>query len=235
MFASDQEITDSPDWVTELSAAQDESVNQIFTVAGFGMDKTAATASMHERGEDGTWKQVLSTPAFVGKHGLVLDKERVAGCGRTPVGVYRFNQAFGIAEDPGCAIPYVQVDENTWWSGDDRVGMHLNEMVDIRDYPDLNRAESEQIVHYKHEYRYCLNISFNEEAAPGRGSAIFLHCFGGVKPYTGGCVALPENMMKLVMQRVQPDCVVVIDTYKHLTGCEYMGDAPSFIGMPPCQ
>ena len=24
MFASDQEITDSPDWVTELSAAQDQ-------------------------------------------------------------------------------------------------------------------------------------------------------------------------------------------------------------------
>ena len=193
------------------------------------MDKTTATVSMHERAEDGTWKQVLSTPGFVGKYGLVLDKERRAGCGKTPIGVYHFNKAFGIAEDPGCAIPYIQVDENTWWSGDDREGMPYNKMVDIRDYPDLDREESEQIVHYQYEYQYCLNISFNEEATPGRGSVIFLHCFGAVKPYTGGCVALPENMMKQVMQRVRPDCVVVIDTYKSLTGCEYVGDDPSFI------
>ena len=56
-----------------------------------------------------------------------------------------------------------------------------------------------------------MNISFNEDGTPGRGSAIFLHCLGPEKPYTGGCVAIPENMMKLVMQRVKSDCVVIID------------------------
>ena len=224
LFASEQEAADSPAWVRILPQALDPEVTQLFVVAGLGMDKTTATISLHERDESGAWKQVLSTPGFVGKYGLVLDAERVAGCGRTPVGVYHFNRAFGIAEDPGCAIEYVQVDENTWWSGDDREGMRYNEMVDIRDYPDLNRDESEQIVHYQYEYQYCLNISFNEEATPGRGSAIFLHCFGIVKPYTGGCVAVPENIMKQIMQRVQPDCVVVIDTLENLAGSEYPTD-----------
>ncbi|MBQ8953969.1 MAG: hypothetical protein IJ048_07615 [Clostridia bacterium] len=32
--------------------------------------------------------------------GLCLDEEHAEGCGQTPVGVYHFNAAFGIAADP---------------------------------------------------------------------------------------------------------------------------------------
>ena len=212
LYASSHEVVDSPEWVSALPAAQDGSVDQLFIVAAMGMDKTTATISMHERDESGTWKQVLSTPGFVGKNGLCLDADHAEGCGQTPVGTYGFNKAFGIAPDPGCAIPYVQVDDDTYWSGDMNEGMHYNEMVDIKDYPDLDMENSEHIVDYDYQYQYCLNISFNDDGTPGRGSAIFLHCFGPEKPYTGGCVAVPENIMKLIMQRVHPDCVVVIDT-----------------------
>ena len=225
LHASIQHEADSPAWVTALEAAKDENTTQLFVVAGLGMDKTTATVSMHERDENGSWKQILSTPGFVGKNGLCLDADHKEGCGQTPVGVYHFNKAFGIAPDPGCAIPYVQATDDTWWSGGP--SYHYNEMVDIKDFPALARDDSEHIVDYEYQYQYCLNISFNEDGTPGRGSAIFLHCFGPLKPYTGGCVALPENIMKQVMQRVQPDCVVVIDTLERLSpdawkdwGCE---------------
>ncbi len=217
LHASIQREGDSPAWITALPGARDESVTQLFVVAGLGADKTTATVSMHERDENGVWKQILSTPAFVGKRGLCPDDEHVEGCGQTPAGVYRFNKAFGIAPDPGCAIPYTQVTDDIWWSGDQREGMRYNEMVDIKDYPELAKDDSEHIIDYEYQYQYCLNISFNEEGTPGRGSAIFLHCFGPLKPYTGGCVALPENIMKLVMQRVKPECVVVIDTLERLS------------------
>ena len=218
IHSSTQQETDSPDWVKALPAAKDSSVKQIFVVAGMGMNKTTATVSMHERDKDGNWKQILSTPGYVGKNGLCPDADHAEGCGQTPIGVYKFNKAFGIAADPGCAIPYFRVNDNTYWSGDAREGMHYNEMVDIADYPDLDLADSEHIVDYEYPYQYCLNISFNEEGTPGRGSAIFLHCFGTVKPYTSGCVSVPENIMKLIMKRVDPDCVVVIDTVEALTG-----------------
>ena len=217
LHASIQREEDSPEWITALPDAQDESVTQLFVVAGLGADKTTATISMHERDENGVWKQILSTPGFVGKRGLCPDTAHVEGCAQTPIGVYRFNKAFGIAPDPGCAIPYTQVTDDIWWSGDQRDGMRYNEMVDIKEYPDLAKDDSEHIVEYEYQYQYCLNISFNEDGSPGRGSAIFLHCFGPLKPYTGGCVAMPENIMKLVMQRVKPDCVVVIDTLEHLS------------------
>ena len=78
--------------------------------------------------------------------------------------------------------------------------------------------DSEHIVDYEYPYQYCLNISFNEEGTPGRGSAIFLHCFGLNKPYTGGCVAVPEYIMQMVLKRVRADCVVVIDTMENMNG-----------------
>ena len=216
LHADLQRVIDSPDWIKALPQAQDENVVQLFVVAGMGMDKTTATISMHERDENGAWKQILSTLGFVGKNGLCLDADHAEGCGQTPIGVYRFNKAFGIAADPGCAIPYIQVDDDIYWSGDP--DYHYNEMMNIKDYPELNMEDSEHIIYYEYQYQYCLNISFNEEGTPGRGSAIFLHCFGPEKPYTGGCVALPENIMKMVMQSVREDCVVVIDTLSNLGG-----------------
>ncbi len=217
IHSSIQHVEDSPEWVTELPAAQDEDVKQLFVVAGFGMDKTTATVAMHERDENGNWKQILSTPGYVGKKGLCLDEDHAEGCAQTPIGVYHFNKAFGIAPDPGCEIPYTKVTDDIWWSGDQAEGMHYNEMVDIKDFPDLSRDDSEHIIDYEYQYQYCLNISFNEDGELGRGSAIFLHCLGPLKPYTGGCVAIPENIMKIVMQKVQPDCVVVIDTLENLS------------------
>ena len=212
LYAGNQPETDSPEWVVNLPAAQD--AEQMLIVAGMGMDKTAATISMHQKDADGNWKQILATPGFVGKNGLCADADHKEGCAQTPVGIYHFNKAFGIAPDPGCAIPYIQVDENTYWSGDpDR---QYNQMVDIRDVPELAMDDSEHIVDYDYQYQYCLNISFNEDGTPGRGSAIFLHCFGPWKPWTGGCVSVPENIMRKIMQNVREDCVVVIDTFESL-------------------
>ena len=216
LHASIQHVVDSPEWVTALPEAQDEAVKQLYVVAGIGMDKSTATVSMHGRAEDGSWKQLLSTPGFVGKNGLCLDADHAEGCAQTPLGVYHFNKAFGIAADPGCAIPYIQVDDDIYWSGDP--DYHYNEMMNINDYPGLAMDDSEHIVDYEYEYQYCLNISFNEDGTPGRGSAIFLHCLGPTKPWTGGCVAIPENIMKLVMQNVREDCVVVIDMLDNLGG-----------------
>ncbi len=217
-YSSGQRIVDSPKWVYDLDSANDENIKQLFVVAALTKESTAAAISMHERDGMGEWKQILSTPGFVGINGLCAGEDHVEGCGQTPMGIYKFNKAFGIADDPGCAIDYVKVDENTYWSGDDTEGMHYNELVDIKVYPDLNLEKSEHIIDYDYQYQYCLNINFNQDGEPGKGSAIFLHCFGPYKPYTGGCVALPENIMKQVMQKVDPDCIVVIGTIEELTG-----------------
>ena len=207
--------TDSPEWVANLDAAA--TADQMLVVAAFSETATDAWVSLHEKQADGTWKMVMTTPGFIGKNGLGKTKE---GDAKTPTGVFHFNRAFGIADDPGCAIPYVKVDQDTYWSGDPREGFHYNELVNIKDLPDLDLAsgDSEHIIDYIYHYQYCLNISYNEAGTPGLGSAIFLHCFGPAKPFTGGCVAIPEDHMKYVMQHVDENTAVVINTYEALSG-----------------
>lgn len=205
----------SPQWVTDLPQANDENIRQLVIVAGYGMDSTSAAVTMHQRNSDGNWVQILSTPGNVGWNGLCYDEDRYEGCGQTPIGVYHFTCAFGIAENPGCSMPYIQVDDDMYWSGDMREGMHYNEMVDINDYPDLDTSNSEHLIDYDSAYQYCLNISFNEDGTPGRGSAIFLHC-PGQNSYTLGCVAVPEYIMVQILQCVEPDCVIIIDTVDNL-------------------
>ena len=205
----------SPEWVIELAAAKEadaaveseEAVNvtQLLVVAVTG--GTVANVSMHQKDAEGNWKQILETTGYIGRNGLGKTKE---GDGRTPIGTYRFTQAFGIAEDPGCAAGYYQVTKDDYWSGDQREGFRYNEMISIKDYPDLNKSVSEHLIDYVPHYQYCLNISWNEDCTPGKGSAIFLHCLG-YNPYTAGCIAIPEKEMVKVLQNVQSDCVVVID------------------------
>lgn len=206
--AAEREV--SPDWVAALPQAAE--ARQLFVVAGVG--RTTAWVSMHEKDAQGTWRQILTTPGVIGKNGLGKTKE---GDGKTPVGTFRFDTAFGIAPNPGCEIPYTQVDENIYWSGDDRPGMMYNRMVDVRNLPGLDTASCEHLASYNPHYTYAMNISYNADCVPGKGSAIFLHCFGPNKPYTGGCVAIPMHMMRVVMQNVRPDCVVVIDSLENLS------------------
>ena len=149
----------SPDWVGKLDAAKN--AEQMLIVAAFNDDATDAWVSLHEKQSDGSWHMIMTTPGFIGKNGLGKTRE---GDAKTPTGVFHFNRAFGIADDPGSKIPYVKVNEDTYWSGDTREGYHYNELVSLKELPglDVESGDSEHIIDYPYHYQYCLNISYNE-------------------------------------------------------------------------
>ena len=207
---------DKNEWIFDLPEAKDKDTKQLFAVSCDGMDKTTATLYFLERDEKGNWKEILTSDAYVGSNGLCRDEDHQEGISKTPTGTYTFTEAFGIADDPGCAMPYTKLNEYMWWSGDSREGMQYNQMIDIRDYPNLDLACSEHLIDCWPEYKYCLNISFNEDGTPYKGSAIFLHCLTPGVPYTAGCVAIPEEKMEQVIKEVQEGCVVIIDTEENL-------------------
>lgn len=202
----------SPEWVGKLWAAQQAS--QLLVVAGVG--QSTAWVSMHNRMADGEWQQIMTTPGLVGHNGLGKTRE---GDGKTPVGNFYVDKAFGLADDPGCTLPYVKVDEYTYWSSDIRP-RYYNRMVDIREVPDLDKKASEHIIDYPIRYQYCLNISYisnnykNDEHVIG--SALFIQCFPGEKPFTEGGVAIPKDKMVFLMQHIDPKCVIVIDSMEKL-------------------
>ena len=206
LFATSQEVRESPEWVTKLDAAKD--AEQLIVVAGY--DKNTAYISMHEK-QNGKWMKIISTPGFIGLDGLGKANINEA---LTPVGTYTIDKAFGIANDPGCQMEYTKVDDTYYWSGDP--DNHFNELVSINDVSGLDTEESEHIVDYPFRYQYVLNMGYNSECIEQNGFAFFFHCFGDRKPYTGGCVAVPENIMKFIMQNIKPGCKITIDTMDNL-------------------
>ena len=200
---------ESPDWVTRLPEADE--TDQLLTVAAYM--GSAAWVALHKKDEKGRWQMIMTTPGAIGYNGLGKTKE---GDLKTPIGSFHFDKAFGLADDPGCIVPYTKVNEDHYWSGDKREGMHFNELVNIKDCPGLDTERSEHLVEYKRQYQYCLNIDYNKECDKTAGYAIFLHCLGPKSQSTEGCVAIPEDQMKVVMENVTPDCIIVINTQENL-------------------
>ena len=211
LYFTRQEARPSPEWVTKLDAVKD--AEQLIVVAG--VDKSTAYITMHEKGTDGNWRQIIATPGFIGLEGLgPADSYHTY----TPVGTFTIDKAFGLAKDPGCKMDYLQVDDSYYWSGDEREGMRFNELVSIKDLPDLDVEESERIADYDYAYQYVLNMGFNASCTPGHGYAFFFHSFRVNRPYTGGCVAVPEDIMRFIMQHVEPGCKITIDSLEKMGG-----------------
>lgn len=204
VFASSCFAAVNPD---DLNAAQD--AEQLVIVSG--TKGSNADFYFYEKNSDGEWEEIISCPAYIGKKGWGKTKE---GDAKTPRGVYRFTMAFGINEDPGSSIGYTQVDESHYWVGDSNSEKY-NQFVSTRDYKNFSKKDSEHIIDYDLAYKYCLNISWNEDGTPGKGSAIFLHCYTKNK-FTGGCVAIPEKKMFEVLRHVKDGCVVIMDEAKNI-------------------
>ena len=209
LYFTQQEVRKSPEWVTKLDAAKD--AEQLIVVAGIG--KTTAVITMHEKNSDGVWEQIISTPGFIGEDGL--GDANINDC-YTPVGTFTIDKAFGVADDPGCQMEYTKVDGDYYWSGDPK--NHFNELVNIKDVPELDTENSERITDYACPYQYVLNMGYNAECIEEKGYAFFFHCFDIADTYTGGCVAVPESIMIFIMQHIRPGCKITIDTLVNMGG-----------------
>lgn len=160
----------------------------------------------YEKQASGEWELLLETEALIGKNGLGKRRE---GDLKTPVGTYRFVQAFGILEDPGTKMEYITITEDNYWV-DDSGSKYYNQFIRI-DEVKKDWESAEHIVEYGEAYHYVLATSYNENQIPGAGSAVFLHCSTTEMEYTAGCVAVPEFFMKRILEEVEPQCVLIID------------------------
>ncbi|MBR1442849.1 MAG: L,D-transpeptidase family protein [Firmicutes bacterium] len=209
LYFMQQERRRSPEWVTKLNAAKDS--EQMIVIAG--VDKTTAYITMHEKDDSGQWEQLIATPGFIGLDGL--GDANINDC-YTPIGTFTVDKAFGLADDPGCQMEYTKVDDTYYWSGDPK--NHFNELVSTKDVPELDTENSEHIADFDYAYRYVLNMGYNSECVEEKGFAFFFHSFRVNRPYTGGCVAVPEGVMKFVMQHIKPGCRFTIDSLENFGG-----------------
>lgn len=163
-----------------------------------------ATLSIHEK-QNGAWKELYSCTAYVGKNGIGKTKE---GDKRTPTGTFNLTTPFGIKTDPGAKLPYIQVTKYHYWCGTSG-SEYYNQMIDTRVTDRARTSSDEYLINYVPEYNYCMFIDYNASGEAGKGSCIFLHCTGKSSS-TGGCVAVPESVMKKIVQWAKPGAKIVI-------------------------
>ena len=179
--------------------------DQIMITVPLGKDTYFANFYYYIKKQN-VWFEYLISEAHIGQNGLGKEKE---GDRKTPIGVYKFNSYFGIANNPGTKMPYIKLNDSLYWDGDSK-SENYNLMVNIEVYQNFDKAESEHLIEETLGYQYAMNMNYNEERIPYKGAGIFLHCYTE-RPYTAGCVALPHTFMEKVLKNVSKDAVIIID------------------------
>ena len=153
------------------------------------------TLTAFEKDANGQWKPIMDpVPAFVGSKGIGKPQDNVH---RTPEGTFAFGKAFGRLDNPGTKLPYTKVDRQDWWDGN-VASPTYNRMVR---QPNSPGPGSENLYDMGPAYDYSVQMVHNPTNTPGNASAIFLHV--GSEP-TWGCVAIPLDAMKKVLQWLDP-------------------------------
>ena len=196
--------------VTKLKVSKE--TDQIMIVIPYSYTSYQGRFYYYIKSEEGKWNEIINTECHIGANGL---GKQIEGDNKTPVGKFNFSSFFGINDNPGTKVPYIQVNDSIWWNCDSN-SPDYNTMVNTDYYTkDFNRNESEHIINYNPGYEYIMNINYNPDRTPRKGCAIFLHCFTK-NPYTGGCVAVNKENMKKIITTADEKSVIIIDELKNI-------------------
>ncbi len=178
-------------------------VKQIILVEQSASEFSVAKLFLIIKSESGIWKEILQCKAYLGKNGI--DKQR-EGDVRTPTGDFGMLMAFGAKDDPGSLVPYTKLTNTMYLCGDRE---YYNQFVDVSKIKHTCSGNSEHLLSYIPQYNYALFFDYNKDNVYGKGSAIFLHCFGNY-PYTMGCVAVAEENMIKILRMVDRNARICI-------------------------
>ena len=199
---SEEKTAASNSGIIEASGLEIDKINipadsqVLITLAGSRSSDTGEL-NVYTKGDDGAWKTVYAgIRAKYGMNGLYKEKE---GDSKTPVGVFKMNTPFGIADSvEGFPDNYIKVDPDMYWNGDSASDRY-NKLVNVKEYTAFDRSASEHLINYSGYYDYCIDTGYNYEGTPYRGSAIFLHCVINDE-HTHGCIAIPKEYMTEIMK-----------------------------------
>lgn len=129
-------------------------------------------------------------------------KER-AGDGKTPLGVFTPDLAFGLGEAPGgVTFPWREITQNSVWVGDSESRYYNQWVEDGGADADYDLSECERLADIMPQYELALNYGYNPGCTPYAGSALFLHVWKDRGIPTAGCTAVSREAMLALLRRL---------------------------------
>ncbi|MCR5008662.1 MAG: L,D-transpeptidase family protein [Oribacterium sp.] len=152
---------------------------------------------------DGNWIKDMDVYCGYGRNGLKPFNERHEGDQTTPIGSFPILHAFGFGSNPGTAMTWREITENSYWSGEKAT---YNTWVES-----ATHVGGEHLIEYEICYKYAMAIGFNiNPTVYKRGSAIFLHCKNPAEWGSAGCVSVLEEDMLKLLQKCHDGCYIMI-------------------------
>ncbi|MBO4897452.1 MAG: L,D-transpeptidase family protein [Clostridia bacterium] len=186
---------------------KDDSVHQVMLVRCTEGSNAIVQFYNKLTDQNNAWTLLFETDAYIGKNGTGKTQE---GDAKTPLGDFGVQYAFGILNNPGTALDYVDIKESTFACDEDCE--FYNQLIDLNETE--HDCKGEEMFIYTPEYNYGIVTDYNAENEYPKGSEIFLHC-KGAKVFTGGCIAIDEECMKTVLQYADPGMRIIIhEEYK---------------------
>lgn len=143
------------------------------------------------------WETVIGPiDVVIGRNGFVPPGAKREGDGMTPSGIFSLMAVFGYHPSIPTSMPYHQVSDEDVWV-DDPNSIDYNTMTKKGH---TAAASFERMKRDDDLYEYGIITDFNfDPVVKGKGSAIFIHVWGGAGSYTSGCVAMSkENLIKIL-------------------------------------
>ena len=145
----------------------------------------------------------LTVPCLVGRSGIVDAASKREGDGATPAGTWRLREVLFRPDRitlPGTSLPASAIGEQDGWC-DDPAAAGYNRRVTLPSADSHERLWREDAA-----YDLLVPLGYNDDPpVPNMGSAIFLHCIGGNRNATEGCVAVAQESMIGLLPALGPD------------------------------
>ena len=142
--------------------------------------------------------KAITDKGYIGEKGADFDISPDSQ--KSPLGFYALDDAFYIGEKPDSTYPMFEITEDTYWV-DDTKSEFYNQKAEGTDDKDWSSAK--HMIDDEDTYKYGIVIDFNISSPDSKlANSIFMECGNAV---TDGSVAVPENVMKAIIEWLDSD------------------------------
>lgn len=167
-------------------------------------EDSKGTVYCYQQAENGYWWNIagdgkpLTTECYIGENGA--DFVLTENSKKTPLGFYQLGEGFYIDDKPSTTYPMFKITDDTYWV-DDPKSKYYNQKVEGTANKDW--ASAEHMISDTQAYKYGLVINYNTNPVDtSAGAGIFMHCMDKA---TSGCVGVPQDIMKTILEWLDKD------------------------------